>query len=179
MTITRKRISAEAFRRMAEAGVFGEGERLELLEGEIVEMTPISKEHARAVRKLSRWLQVSLGETAVVDSQNPLLLPGDNELYPDVAVLRPRPDDYRDLPKAEDVLLVIEVAKTSARYDLGNKRWHYAASDIPEYWVVDLDSQQVHVHRQPRGNSYLESQTLTTGDALEFLDAHLNVSDLF
>lgn len=179
MAITRKRITAEEFRRMAQAGVFAEGERLELLEGDIIEMTPISPEDARAVRILVSYLGPLTPRHAMLDVQNPLQLPGNTEFYPDVVLLRPQPDHYRALPQAKDVLLVIEVAKSSVRYDSSAKPRNYAAAGIPDYWMIDLGAQRVHAYRHPEAERYLEMKTLEPDDDLSFMGRGLKVGDLF
>ena len=176
--VTRKRISAEEFRRMAEAGIFGEDERIELLDGDLIKMTPIGPRHAHAVRMLYRTLTLSLGERAFVDSQNPLLLLGDNEFYPDVVVLKPRAE-YRELPKASDVLLVIEVADSSLAYDRNMKGRVYAGSGVPEYWVVDLQNRCAWVHRQPTTDGYQEVFRAERHASLEVMSTPVPLDNLF
>lgn len=136
----RHQFSVEDYYGMDAAGLFEPGARLELIEGEVIEMSPIGHRHAGCVNRLNRLLTVALGERAVVTVQNPIRLSDISELQPDVAVLKPRPDQYAaSHPHPEDALLVIEVADTTLRFDRTVKRRAYAAAEILELWIVDVD----------------------------------------
>lgn len=155
----RHRFSVEEFHRMGEAGIFSEDDRVELIHGEIIEMTPIGSRHARCVRRLDRWLQRLLGDEAMVSAQQPLKLANDGEPMPDIAVLKPRADEYGEShPTGPDALLVIEVADTSALYDRNTKRDLYAGGGVPEYWVVDLKAGAVAVFHTLEGTRYAEQR---------------------
>jgi len=134
---------------MATGGVFGEDDRVELIDGEVLEMTPIGAPHAGCVNRLNRMLVGAVGERAVVSVQNPVQVGDWSEPQPDLAVLRPRPDFYAEgHAHPADVLLLIEVADTSGPYDRGVKVPLYLAGGIPEVWVVDLPGDAVEVFRQ-------------------------------
>lgn len=153
---------------MGEAGIFHEDDRVELIDGEIVEMSPIGDRHLACVNKLNRLLSSRVGERAIVSVQNPIRLRGDAEPQPDVALLRPRADFYATGgQRASDVLLVIEVADTSLAYDLGVKVPLYERSGIGEVWVVDLERLRVHVFRDFQGGSYATRQTIERDGTLE------------
>ncbi len=149
--MTRHRFSVEDFHRMVEAGILSEDDRVELLEGEVVELSPVGKRHAYAVNALVDLLS-PLRERAVLSVQNPLRLRGNTEVYPDLALLMPPRSRYRDrLPEGEDALLVIEVAESSLDYDLKVKLPLYAKAGVPEVWVVDLENRRATSSGRRRG----------------------------
>lgn len=160
--------TVEEFHRMAEGGVFGEDDRLELIAGEIVEMTPIGSRHAACVDRLARELQRQTGETTIVRVQSPIVLGADSEPQPDISVLRYRSDFYRSRhPGPEDVLLVIEVADTSIMIDRGTKLPLYARAGIAEVWIVDLTASAIEVYRRPGPEGYRETKRVSGGGRLE------------
>jgi len=157
------RITVDQYYRMAEVGVLAPDERVELIDGVIIDMAPIGSRHAGALRRLNQLFTVALGARAIVSGQLPVRLGPSSEPQPDLAVLKPRDDFYdRAHPHAGDVLLLVEVSVTSVRYDLQVKVPLYARHGIPEAWVLDLKDQRVHVHRTPHGGSYTEVSTLST-----------------
>ena len=166
---------------MAEAGILTEDDRVELIEGEIVQMSPIGPRHAACVIVLTRRLVLALGDRALVSPQNPVRLPLDTEPQPDVVVLRPRDDGYaRAHARPEDVLLLVEVADTSYRYDSGLKLRLYARTLIPEVWIVDLERDAVEVHRRPEHEGYASSERIVRGGIVSpaaFGDIVLAVDD--
>jgi len=159
--------TVEEYRRLGELGILGEDDRVELLEGQIVQMTPIEPSHAGAVNALTQLLTGILGDRAIVAVQNPVVLGKKWEPRPDVAVLRPRPDAYRAAhPRPEDVLLVIEVADTSLERDRDVKIPQYAAAGIPEAWLVNLPEDVVEVCSEPREGHYALVRTVRRGETL-------------
>ncbi|MDM7323430.1 MAG: Uma2 family endonuclease [Thermus sp.] len=175
--MTRHPISLEEFHRMVEAGVFPEGLRLELVEGELVEMSPIGPKHAFVVRRLTALLALLVQENrALLSVQNPLVV-GESELYPDLALLPPQGDNPHRHPLGKEVLLVVEVAESSLDYDLNVKPSLYAQAGVPEVLVVDLVHGSVHVFRKPRGGNYQERQTLEEGH-LEILGLKIPVKEV-
>lgn len=149
---SRHLISVDAFHRMGETGILGPRERVELIDGEIIDMSPIGVLHAAIVARLASHFSQRLGPMGVVWCQNPLRLDDISEPEPDIAILRPRADFYMTAhPGAADVLLVIEVADTSLAYDLGTKVPLYARHGIPEVWVIDAATRQTRVFRRPVG----------------------------
>ena len=152
---------------MCEAGVFREGDRLELIQGEIIEMSPIGKRHATAVRRLNNLLARRLGEDeALVDAQNPVVLGDISEPQPDLVLLRPRPDFYAEHPRPEDILLLIEVADTSLAYDREVKIPICARYGVPEVWIADLNGAAVEVYRQPTADGYSLVERLDDPEAV-------------
>ena len=141
---------------MVDAGILHEDDRVELIEGEIVDMSPIGSSHAGCVNKLLALLPRALSADAViVSAQNPLHLSEYSEPQPDLSVLRARDDFYTaSHPTAADVVLVIEVADTSLTYDRRTKLPLYARSGIAEAWLVDLVNHVVEVHTVPTAAGY-------------------------
>ena len=150
---SRHLISVDAFHRMGETGIFGPRDRVELIDGEIIDMSPIGVLHAAIVARLASYFSQRLGPMGVVWCQNPLRLDDISEPEPDIAILRPRADFYMTAhPGAADVLLVIEVADTSLAYDLGTKVPLYARHGIPGVWVIDAATRHTRVFRRPVGS---------------------------
>ncbi|MFB6265339.1 MAG: Uma2 family endonuclease [Bradymonadaceae bacterium] len=150
----RRRFTVEEYHRMAQAGVLGEDDRVELLDGEIVEMTPIGSAHASKVTRLNRLFVQQLDGRGVVWNQNPVRLDNQNEPEPDLAILEPRDDDYADeLPGPSDVLLVVEVAESSLEADRDVKVPLYAQAGIPAVWIVNLRDEVVEVYEEPTESS--------------------------
>ncbi len=168
VALARHLFTASEFTRMAETDVFGHDDRLELIEGEIVEMSPIGKRHAAIVRRLNNLLTRQLGaDKVLVDAQNPVVLGDLSEPQPDLALLRPRPDFYADEhPGPEDVLLLIEVADSSLAYDRDVKVPIYARYGIPEVWIVDVAAAAVEVYRGPTAGGYADVERRTRGAAI-------------
>jgi Uma2 family endonuclease len=151
--IRRRRFTAEEYHLMGEAGIFGEGERVELIEGEVVQMNPIGSRHAACVRILTRLLGRSLDDEFFLDVQNPVKINGGLEPQPDLMVVRAR--DYKDsLPGPEDVLLLIEVSDTTLSYDRNVKLPLYAKAGIRESWIVDLAGESIERHNDPSQTGY-------------------------
>jgi len=161
----RRLFTVAEYEQMAQAGIFREDDRLELIDGEIFEMSPIGSRHAACVRRLQRLLARVLGDRALVDTQNPVVLNDASEPLPDVVVLKNRSDLYAARhPRPDDIFLVVEVADTSLSYDQEVKIPAYARSEIPEVWVVDLNSASVHVYRTPTATGY-QAYTRVQSDA--------------
>jgi len=163
-----RRFTVDEYHRMGEAGIFAEGDRIELLAGEIVEMSPIGPLHAGTVGRLTALFSARLGPEVLVWVQNPLLLrTEDSEPQPDVALLHPRPDFYtRSHPEAQDVYLVIEVADTSVVADREVKFPIYAKAGVPEAWLLDVATQRLEVHRHPTPDGYQDVYSLPRGESI-------------
>jgi Uma2 family endonuclease len=154
---THHRFTVEEFERIADTGVFGDEPRLELLDGEIVEMTPVGSRHIGCVAWLEDLLKELLGSTVNIISQSPVRLLGTMRPMPDVSVLRRRADWYTSaLATPADILLLVEVADSTVLLDRNEKRRMYAEAEVPEYWVVDIAHNTVVVHRSPAGGDYRE-----------------------
>ena len=155
LQIARHCFTVVEFERMGEAGIFPEGARLELVEGEIVEMSPIGSRHAACVKFLSRFMNRAVGDLALVSTQDPIRLDEFSEPQPDVALLRLRDDFYRHAhPTPADVLLVIEVADTTVDYDRLVKVPLYAKAGIKEVWLVNLPAAEIEIYADPSSGMY-------------------------
>ena len=159
--------TVDAYHRLAELGVLDEDDRVELLDGQIVEMTPIGGAHAACVIRLNHLLSRRSGGDISVSVQNPVVLADRWEPQPDIAVLR-RPGGLSGawLPRPRDVLLVIEVADTSLERDRDVKIPRYAQAGIREAWLVDLVGEAIGVYQGPGPDGYREMVTLTRGETL-------------
>ena len=163
----RRLFTVDEFHHMARVGIFSEDDRIELLGGEIVEMTPVGRRHAGCVNYLNQIFSQVVGSAAIVSVQNPIRLDEHSEPQPDVAILRFRRDIYRDAhPGPSDVLLVVEVTETSAATDTVDKVPRYGRAAIPEVWVVDLTGRVVDVYRQPAPDGYQDHKRYSPGDRL-------------
>lgn len=165
--IARRYFNVTEFYRMAAAGVFSEDDRVELIEGEILEMSPIGSRHAACVDRLTELFGLKIGGQAIIRVQNPIRLNDYSEPLPDISLLKRRADFYaEDHPTPADVLLVVEVADTSVDYDRNIKLPIYAQANIPEAWLVNLPKNVIEVYTQPGGGKYQKSQRLKRGEPL-------------
>jgi Uma2 family endonuclease len=162
----RHKITVDEYYRMAEAGVLAPDARVELIEGEIVDMAPMKSRHAGVIARLNVMTNRAVGDRAVVTCQTPLRLGDRSEPESDLMLLRPRPDFYtRSHPTAADVLLLIEVSDTTLAYDRGVKLPLYAKHGVTEVWIVDLENNLVRFFRQPAGENYTDiTASETPGD---------------
>lgn len=181
--LNRRRFTLEEYHRLGETGIIHEDERVELVEGEIVEMSPIGWPHASIVARLTMLLARRFGDRAIVWVQNPLALPGQaSEFQPDLALLKSRPDFYRSTGvEPDDALLVVEVMDSSVAYDRRVKLPIYARGGVPEVWLVNVNRNTVEVWRNPMPDGYREQRLVDragTIAALAFPDVPLAVQDL-
>jgi Uma2 family endonuclease len=179
----RRRFTRAEYYRMAEAGILGERDRVELIKGEIIEMSLIGRRHKAFVGNLAQFLMVRLAGRAVVWVQSSIALAEDTEPQPDLAVLRRGAVSYKERDAwAEDALLVIEVADSSLAYDRSTKLRLYAEAGIPEYWVVDCAAETVEVHRGPGPDGYREVNLVAGAATLRlqaFPGVELSTTDIF
>ena len=150
------RFSVEEYHKLGEAGILEEDDRVELLDGEIILMAPIGKHHANSVRRLLNRLVKLLGDLCLVDCQNAVILDDFSEPQPDILLLRLEVENTGELPRPEDILLVVEVADTTLRFDSTTKLRAYARAGLPEYWIVNLAEGAVDVYLKPTGDGYGE-----------------------
>jgi Uma2 family endonuclease len=177
------RFTVADYYRMAEAGLLDEDDRVELLGGQVVDMSPIGPAHASAVDACGEaFAALVVARRVTVRVQNPLALGEYDEPQPDVAVVRPRPDRYATgHPGAADVLLLVEVAETSLARDQWAKAAIYAAVGIREVWVLNLPERALEVYREPTPAGYQDRQTHQRGERvapLAFPELALAVADL-
>ena len=181
--LKRRRFTLEEYHRMGEVGIFHEDDRVELIEGEIVEMSPIGSGHAATVDRITRLFSSRLGERAIVRVQSPILFSDlVSEPQPDVTLLVSRSDFYFSRhPGPSDIFLVVEVMDSTVAYDRGVKLALYARAGIVEVWLVDLNTRDVDVYRRPRARNYAESRKVPPSEPLSiqaFPDVVFTASDL-
>lgn len=167
LKVRRYSFSVEDYHTMVEAGVLKEDERVELIEGEIVEMSPIGKRHASCVNRVTTLLIRRSGDQATTTVQNPVQASSFSEPQPDLALLKYRADFYAArLPVPKDILLVIEVADSTVEYDREVKMPLYARAKIPQAVLVNLPADVVEVYAKPVSGIYTQVQTLKRGQSL-------------
>jgi Uma2 family endonuclease len=177
----RRRFTIEEYERMVETGILTQDDRVELIDGEIVEMSPIGDPHAAFVANLTHLLVHAVGDRARVWVQGPVRVPPRSKPQPDLALLRPR-SYVREGATTEDVLLVIEVADTSLRYDRTVKLRVYARAGIPEYWIVDANTESLEIYQSPIGDRYADQRRPSREERvapLAFPEASLAVAMIF
>jgi Uma2 family endonuclease len=151
----RHRLSVDDYHRMAEVGILDAEARVELIEGEIIDMAPPGSPHAAAVHRLAEVLIRAVNGRANVLVQNPVRLSNFSEPQPDIALLKRRDDFYSERhPRPDDVLLIVEVAASSLAYDRNRKLPLYARHGIPEMWLVDLEHRRLSRYRAPQHGAY-------------------------
>ena len=159
--------TVEEYHKMIACGVLDESERIELIRGEIMQLSPISPVHASYVDRLSELFILRLIERVRVRVQNPVKLDEASEVQPDLALLRRRPNFYiGGDPRPEDVFLLVEVADSTVIYDREMKVPVYAEDNIPEVWLVNVNEQCLEVYREPSVNGYQNVQKLESGDTV-------------
>ncbi len=161
------RFTVADYHRMAEAGIFDEDSRVELIRGQIIDMAAIGAPHLGIVNRLNRLLIPLLAGRATLSVQNPVRLDDGSEPVPDFAVLRLRADDYVTVtPSAPDTLLLIEVSDTTIKFDRAVKAPLYAETGIPEFWIVNISEAVIEVYRRPQGDAYAEIDRAVRGRTL-------------
>ena len=167
---------------MVDAGILKEDDRIELIKGEIVRMSPIGRFHAACVRRLIRLFSQLLGELAILDVQDPVELDNLSEPQPDITLLQPKADFYRSgHPQPQDILLIVEVADTTVESDREVKIPLYANSGIVEVWLVNIPAECIEVYRQPSVNGYQSMQVFGRGQCIivaAFPDVNFTVDEV-
>lgn len=173
----------EAYHQLGETGKFSEDENVELIEGEIVIMPPIGSSHAFSVTELSETLYDKIGKQAKMRVQNPVQLGDLSEPQPDIVLVRRVEHGYRQThPRADDILLLVEVADTTLKYDRETKILLYARYGISEVWLVNLTDKCVEVYREPSPTGYKSSRRFDPGESLtpiNFPDMTIPVDGIF
>jgi hypothetical protein len=166
--VTRRRFTVDEYHRMAEAGILSEDSRVELLDGEIVEMAPIGGRHAATVRRLNTlFAPAAAAGVVIVDVQDPIRLGSYSEPQPDIMLLPRRPDLLApSIPGPGDALLVVEVVDSTAAYDRTVKLPLYAQAGVAVVWLVDLQKNVVEVYESPEDDAYQNVRVARAGDTL-------------
>lgn len=183
-----KRFTVDEYHRLAELGFFHEDDRVELIRGEIIQMSPKGTPHTNCCRNLLRQLAALIAGGAELQCQDPIKLTASNEPEPDFVILRQRADNYHDaLPNADDVLLVIEIADSSLKYDQEFKLPLYAGAGISDYWIFNLVENHLETYSEPfqelQGNfGYRVKRIVLPNEAIAlscFPDLSLDLSKVF
>jgi Uma2 family endonuclease len=176
-----RKFTADEYERLVELGIFRHDERLELIEGDIVEMAPIGNGHAVCAANLHELLVLGVARRTLVWGPGPARLALDSVPEPDLALLRRR--SYKTgSPRPDDILLIVEVADSSLRYDRTTKLRLYARAGIREYWIVGVEGEWIELYRVPEGDGYRERRRFGRGERLApaaFPDVVVSVDDVF
>ena len=179
----RRLFTRHEYHRMAEVGILKPTDRVELIKGEIVEMSPPGRRHVAFVDNLNQFLVIRLAGRGIVSVQNPVVLAEDTEPQPDLAIRRLRAVPYKEREAfAEDVLLLIEVADTSLRYDRSTKLRLYAEAGVLEYWLVDCNAESIEVFRGPGPDGYRDVSRISGDSSVNvqaFEDVLLRTGGIF
>jgi Uma2 family endonuclease len=168
--VTKKLFTVDEYYRMGEAGIFGPEARLELIEGEIIEMSPVGTRHIACVNRATALFASRLAGQALVSIQNPVVLSRYTEPQPDVLLAHPRADYYSSKRiSAEDTLLAIEISDTTIRYDRNRKMPLYAKASVPELWIENLPNDVILVFRDPGPKSYATALTFHRGESISLI----------
>jgi len=178
---SRKRFTVDDYYRMADAGILAPGDRVELIDGEIIQMSPIGVRHLGCVNATTEVFIDAFKGRAVISGQNPVRLSDFTEPQPDIVLLKPRKDFYRGKrPETADTILVVEVSDTTLAYDRDVKLSHYAAAGVPEVWIEDLNGDRILVFRNPIDGTYQDRLVLSRDESISveaFPDIAFRVSD--
>lgn len=151
--VTTKRFTLDEYHRLIELGFLTEGDRVELIRGELVQMVAKGTPHSVCNTALLYELLPALIGRALVRNQEPVIMPLDSEPEPDFAIVRLRPDDYREShPVPEDIYLIIEVSDSTLNYDQTTKLAVYAENNVQHYWIVNLVANRLEQYSQPYRN---------------------------
>ncbi len=177
--VTKRLITVDEYYKMAEVGILKPTDRVELIHGDIYEMSPIGSKHASVVNKLSKTLNELFAGETVISIQAPVRIDNENEPEPDIAILKFKPDFYASAhPGPTDTLAIIEVSDTSIQFDQSVKLPLYASANIPVYWIVDIEANQITVHTGPKGKEYKEKAFYQPSDDIRILNKSLNVGEI-
>ena len=161
------RFTRDEYHRMAQTGILPPDARVELINGEILEMSPIGRRHKGCVDRVSKFFNKNLDDDTIVRTQSSIVLGDGQEPEPDIAILRFRADFYTESDETPaDVLLIIEVADTSEGYDRRTKAPLYARYGIPELWIADVNRDRLTVYRDPTPDGYASTQVLSRGESV-------------
>jgi Uma2 family endonuclease len=179
--LEKRLFTVQDYYKMAEVGIIKPSDRVELLNGEVIKMSPIRSPHASMVDLLNEILTTTLHKKAIIRVQNPIRIGKYSEPEPDFSIVKIQPDRYRDRhPQPGDVLLVIEVADSSLEKDRTVKKELYAKARISEYWIVNLTERQIEVFSQPEEGNYHSVKVFKEGTiSCSTIEFELSLSELF
>ena len=182
VALSKRRYTADEYQRMGQVGILPEGGRLELIDGEVLAMTPIGTQHNACVNRAMRALVRAAGDDAIVQAQGSVRLDLYHEPQPDLVLFRPRADFYASRHAGpDDILLIIEIADSSIEYDRDVKARIYAESGVPEYWLADLNANLVSRYFSPERGAFRSLEKYRRGQSLapQLLTACVVAADVF
>lgn len=178
--VAKRLINVKEYHKMAEVGILKPTDKVELVHGEIIEMSPVGSKHASIVKRLSRLLNEIAKNGATIGVQDPVVLDISNEPEPDISILKYRADDYSEShPGSEDVLILIEVSDSTYHYDREVKTSLYAKNSIPEFWIIDVQRRRIEVYLSSDGSEYLRREVLGINDKVSVLSQQIAISEIF
>jgi Uma2 family endonuclease len=180
---TRTRITSERYQKMVATGVLTKYDRIELIEGDMLDMAPIGTKHSAITNRLNEFLILAISRSATIVVGGPVNLGEFSEPQPDLMLLKRRADFYGGkIPEAADVLLLIEVSDSSLSFDQSVKLGLYARYGVAEYWVVDVQGRRVVTYSEPTAKGYERKREFATTDTVApqaFPDVKIAVGDIF
>lgn len=179
--VTHPKFTVEEYRLLFETGVFPENRRVELIDGELSEMSPIGGQHVRCIALFTRILARAVGDNAYLSVQGSMRIGMRSEPEPDIIIFWTLPEG-REPPLPDDIPLLIEVAESSLAYDRDVKAPLYAAAGIPEYWVADINHRQIIRHRRPGATGYEHVDVVGIGERIvaeQLPEIDIAVADVF
>ncbi|HFC00952.1 MAG TPA: Uma2 family endonuclease [Phaeodactylibacter sp.] len=178
----RYKITVDEYYKMAEVGILKPADRVELIEGEILTMSPINSPHMGMVNILTRFFFKEVGDNATISVQHPILLNEISEPEPDIVLAKFRLDGYsKNKITPSDIFLLVEVSDSTIAYDRETKIPLYAKANIQEYWIVNIQKKQIEQYTQPKGNKYLSKKIIKKSGTISCttIDFSLNAGDIF
>jgi Uma2 family endonuclease len=167
MELQRYRFTVDEYHKMGEAGIFDEDDRVELIDGEIIEMSPINPPHAWCVTRLNKLFVLGVGDEAIVNVQNPIYLDDGTEPQPDLSLLKPIDfSGSKNHPGPSDILLVVEVAESTLGSDRKHKVPRYARAGIPEVWLINVKKAAMEVYSEPEDGKYQSVRMVGPGQTI-------------
>lgn len=181
--ILRKKFTVGQYHQMIESGILTDRDHVELIQGEIIEMSPVGRHHAACVDRLNELLVLKLFRKALIRVQSPILLSDNSEPQPDISILQRREDFYNaGHPTPADIFALVEVSDSTIEFDRDVKVPMYAQEQISEVWLLNLNNTQIERYRQPIANTYQQQQIFNLGETLSFQgfpDIPIEVNQVF
>ncbi|WP_427162829.1 Uma2 family endonuclease [Aliinostoc sp. HNIBRCY26] len=181
--LLRRKFTVDQYHKMIESGILTADDRVQLIRGEIIEMSPIGTKHASCVKRLNKIFANKLGDRVLIAIQDPVELDDSSEPQPDVALIKPRDDFYENAhPQPQDIFLLVEVADSTIQFDREVKIPLYAIANISVVWLIDINEQTIEVYQQPTVTGYQQIQKFTRGETLVipgFPDVKITVDEIF
>lgn len=174
--VSKRLFTIQEYHQMAEAGIFHEDDRIELIHGEIIKMSPIGNYHAAIVSRINKLFNKELS-SYIINIQSPVRIGEHSEPEPDISILPFREDYYASTGVTpSDVLLLIEVSDSTLHYDRDKKLPLYATAQIPEVWIIDVNKKRLYAYCQPIDGEYQEKKTISTKSDISATQLPLTVN---